>query len=60
MFFVNVLIGVPLAGQEWVLFTDDLAVKKGHLDKKVFKRDNHKKYHERSASALEIMAMLKF
>ena len=34
MFFVDVLISVPLARQERVLFTDDLTVKKGHLDKR--------------------------
>ena len=34
MLFVNVLVSVPLARQERMLFTYDLPVKKGHLDKR--------------------------
>ena len=36
MLFVNVLVSVPLARQERMLFTYDLPVKKGHLDKREF------------------------
>ena len=34
MFFVHILVSVPLARQERVLFTDDLPVKKRHLGRK--------------------------
>ena len=34
MFFVHILVSVPLARQERVLFTDDLPVKKRHLGTK--------------------------